>query len=225
MDTPESPSQPFTPKFHILPYENGDKIGYSKIVSTPSFLWHSGRKMVVANIRGHRVPFYLSTGAAGKDSGDESDPNSVPSGKWYAHGGIGEDNWINKTNAWDMKNSFGSKHIHEVKQWLDRNVGDIREDDSVPEFKSNSVTTKAINSGLDPAKFTQDDEAMTVANTREELIKTTRLYGNIFNLLTRVHREPKLPTQQERIQDSGEHMNLLAHAKANPDKNLGTSLP
>ena len=228
MTSAENLGPQFKPHFHVLPYEDGDKLGHSKIVSTTGGFWSSGRKMVVANIRGHRVPFYLSTGAAGKDSGDETDPKSVPAGKWYAHGGIGEDGWINKTNAWDMKNSFGSKHVHDVKQWLDRNVGDIREDDTVPTFETNSVTRDVINTNLHPATLQQDVEAVSKARTRAEAIEArqnTQLHRNILDMLTRVHKEPKLPTQQERIQDSGEHMNLLAHAKANPGKNLGTSLP
>lgn len=54
----------------------------------------SGRAVVVVNIDGHRLPYYVSSGQAGKDA------LGIPSGKWYPVAGIGQKNgdwgWFNK---------------------------------------------------------------------------------------------------------------------------------
>lgn len=47
-------------------------------------------KLVLVDINGVQVPFYLSTGLGGKAN--------VASGKWYPFFGIGDDGWINEEN-------------------------------------------------------------------------------------------------------------------------------
>lgn len=49
-----------------------------------------GRAVAVVNVNGHRIPFYVSSGQAGKDA------LGIPSGKWYPIAGIGDQGWFNK---------------------------------------------------------------------------------------------------------------------------------
>lgn len=58
-----------------------------------------GREMIIVNIGNAKVPFYRSTGQAGK--------KNVPSGKWYVHFGIGDDGWINKGSEEQIANQYG----------------------------------------------------------------------------------------------------------------------
>ncbi|MCQ2571598.1 MAG: hypothetical protein MJ165_01170 [Alphaproteobacteria bacterium] len=57
------------------------------------------RAIVVVNINGHRLPFYVSSGAAGKDKGF-----GIPSGKWYPLQGL-SGRWLNKMPDM-MKNPY-----------------------------------------------------------------------------------------------------------------------
>ncbi|MDR2413346.1 MAG: hypothetical protein LBD50_04025 [Rickettsiales bacterium] len=51
----------------------------------------SGRSVVVVNVNGRKVPFYVSSGKAGKDA------LGIPSGQWYPLVGIGDQGgWFNK---------------------------------------------------------------------------------------------------------------------------------
>ena len=52
----------------------------------------SGRSVVVVNVDSHKIPFYVSSGMAGKDE------FGIPSGVWYPHAGISRygDGWFNK---------------------------------------------------------------------------------------------------------------------------------
>ena len=52
---------------------------------------HSNRAVVVVNINGKRLPFYVSSGAAGKE-----EEYGITSGKWYPLQGISEEGWLNK---------------------------------------------------------------------------------------------------------------------------------
>ena len=52
---------------------------------------NGGRAIAVVNINGRRLPFYVSSGMAGKEK-----EYGIPSGKWYALQGISEGGWLNK---------------------------------------------------------------------------------------------------------------------------------
>jgi len=101
---------------------------------------YHGRMMVLVDFGGTRVPFYLSSGQAGKAK--------VPAGKWYPFFGIGTDGWINKGSELDMVNYYYSAALRAVAHKLDAQIGDIRNDNR-PKY-----ITKAgmdlINAGLDP---------------------------------------------------------------------------
>lgn len=57
----------------------------------------SKRVVALVNIDGHKVPFYVSSGLAGKDA------KGISSGVWYPIAGIGEGGWFNKMP--DMNNN------------------------------------------------------------------------------------------------------------------------
>ncbi|WP_282265634.1 PLxRFG domain-containing protein [Stenotrophomonas sp. PS02298] len=80
---------------------------------------YGGRKMLLRNINGVMVPFYLSTGAGGKAD--------VAAGKWYPFFGIGADGWINKLGSKEINNFYGSAELKKVAEQLDREIGDVRE--------------------------------------------------------------------------------------------------
>jgi len=82
------------------------------------------RKIVMADVNGVSVPFYLSTGLAGK--------KDVKSGKWYPMFGIGEKGWINKTSGVDMNTYYGSPELAAVAKQLDEQIGDVRKSTDHP---------------------------------------------------------------------------------------------
>lgn len=190
------------PHFLAIPYktEEGDT-GVSKIVSINS------RHHVVANIRGHRVPFYLSTGLGGKQG--------VEAGKWYPHFGIGEDGWINKGPEEAMAQHY-SPHLKKVAEWLNRNVGDTAggnislfggDYSGVPVTAEKGPHIDAINKGLSPVSRTESP------------------WPNAESILKRVHTSPTMMSKEDTQKDWENHTLLEKHAKENPQLNLGLNLP
>lgn len=77
----------------------------------------AGRSVVVVNVNGHRIPFYVSSGQAGKDA------LGIPSGKWYPLAGIGQTDrgfgWFNKMA--DM-NHNPVPELDEIASRLEKNL-------------------------------------------------------------------------------------------------------
>lgn len=78
----------------------------------------SGRAIVVVDVGGRHIPFYVSTGTAGKID--------VPTGKWEVFFGIGGGGWFNKTNLNDIVNHYGSEELRQIASKLDEVLGDPR---------------------------------------------------------------------------------------------------
>lgn len=78
----------------------------------------AGRKIVVVSVNGKQIPFYLSTGNAGK--------KNVPAGKWYPVLGMGKDGWIAKGSAAQLAAYYHSPGLRAIGEHLDRTIGDIR---------------------------------------------------------------------------------------------------
>ena len=87
-------------------------IRYSKIIE------NSGRATVLADINGIRVPFYISTGDAGKEN--------VAVGKWYTFFGENEKGWMNKGQQDEINSSYGSKKLAAIENWLDANLNFLK---------------------------------------------------------------------------------------------------
>jgi len=88
----------------------------------------NGRKVVVVDINGTPVPFYLSSGDGGK--------KDVEAGKWYPFFGWGMDGWMNKGKSDEINDYYGSPELRAQAEWLDANIGDIRDDKSIPRDSS-----------------------------------------------------------------------------------------
>lgn len=132
--------------------------GKSKVVD------YGGRKIVVADVNGVKVPFYLSSGFAGK--------SKVPSGKWYPFFGIGADGWINKTSQEEIARYYDDPDLARVSQTLDATIGDIRADQSIPKVGMSGSHMGFINSGLDPSENNTTETGTKVnANIRRILDK------------------------------------------------------
>lgn len=100
----------------------------------------AGRMIVMVNINGVDVPFYLSTGKGGKEN--------VESGKWYPFFGLDPDGWFNKGNQTEINDYYGSAALKAVAKALDNKFGDIRGDAKrkvvAKSYKENPVQFEAI---------------------------------------------------------------------------------
>ena len=136
-----------------IPYDTSEFAGVGQPLRRTSgkapVVNYGGRMMVMRNVNGVQVPFYLSTGSGGK--------KDVPAGKWYPFFGIGADGWINKTGGAEMAGYYGSPALKQAAEELDRTVGDIRDDASVPKVSPTGSHVDYINRGLAPAENQQAD--------------------------------------------------------------------
>lgn len=83
----------------------------------------SGRPVVVVNYDGHKIPFYASSGSAGK--------LDVPTGKWEVFFGFGQDGWFNKTDINAIVNHYNSPELKQIANALDDIIGDQRNVENV----------------------------------------------------------------------------------------------
>ena len=84
---------------------------------------YNGRNIVLMKIGGINIPFYISTGQAGK--------KSVKVGNWYAVFGIGtKAGWINKGTEEQINTQYGYPILQKIAKILNEGVGNIenRED-------------------------------------------------------------------------------------------------
>jgi len=128
-------------------------LSHSKIIT------NAGRTTVLADINGVRIPFYISTGQAGKEN--------VVTGKWYAFFGEHEKGWMNKGTQDQINNSYGSEKLAAIENWLNTNliflknrfIGDTEFSPILPV----SVMTKTkdhlplVNRDLKPASTSRHD--------------------------------------------------------------------
>lgn len=81
----------------------------------------AGRKIVLVNINGVKIPFYLSTGHGMK--------LFVEAGKWYPFFGLDPDGWFNKGTEDDINKFYNSPKLKEIAEKLNKKYGDIRNTD------------------------------------------------------------------------------------------------
>jgi len=132
-----------------IPYETfeknskGEFIKEKTVKGTSKIIDLMGRKVVVFDINGMNVPFYLSSGTGGK--------KNVPSGKWYPFLGVGSDLWFNKSTN-DLIGYFGNSTLEKISKELDRHIGDVRTDETIPKVKSSGIHIDFINKNLNPTE-------------------------------------------------------------------------
>ncbi len=155
------------------------------------------RKIVMADVNGVSVPFYLSTGYGGK--------KNVASGKWYPMFGIGEKGWINKTSGSDMNTYYGSPELAAVAKQLDTQIGDVRNDTSHPvitpykafQTKHDKGAIDFINSPFSnkPAASHDDPDVISTVNKNIEAIK--QAIGNKQTGVITPNKAEGKPVQQD----------------------------
>jgi len=135
------------PKRVPLPGSNG-----MNIVKTSGSM---PRIVVVVDVDGIPMPFYISTGGGGKEN--------VPTGRWYEFWGIGPNGWFNKTSEADILNHYGSAKLKAICDQLDSTVGDIRNmADIIPVMTA--ADKQVINTAKQPI-----DYPPTMGWTQEQL--------------------------------------------------------
>lgn len=132
-----------------IPYETykKDANGYytkNRVKGKSKIIDYADRKVVLFDINGIRIPFYLSSGHAGK--------KDVVAGRWYPFFGIGSDYWFNKGHQSDINNYYGIGIFKSISQSLDSQIGDIRGDGSIPKVAPNGIHLDAINRDLTPTE-------------------------------------------------------------------------
>ena len=79
---------------------------------------YSDRVMVMMKIGKYNIPFYISTGQAGK--------KNVKAGNWYAVFGIGvEKGWINKGTEKEINDNYGFPIFEKLSKILNESIGKI----------------------------------------------------------------------------------------------------
>ena len=141
-----------------------------------------GRKIIVLNINGLNVPFYLSTGSGGK--------KNVEAGKWYPFFGIGEDGWINKTTEEEINNYYNNATLKALAEALDRKIGDIREDNSVPKVSSKGQHLDIINKDMTPTENGNADTVTNLVANRDNFINKLSASKPTEQTKTEIKAEP-----------------------------------
>ena len=91
---------------------------------------YTDRVMVLMKVGKYNIPFYISTGQAGK--------KTVKAGNWYAVFGIGvEKGWINKGSEEEINNNYGFQLFEKLSKILNEGIGVIesREDNGNGKLK------------------------------------------------------------------------------------------
>jgi hypothetical protein len=180
----EETTAPKQPALTTIPYETVQFAGEGQPLQRSSgqadIIDYGGRKIVMREVNGVLVPFYLSTGLGGK--------KDAASGKWYPFFGIGADGWINKTSGKEMADYYGSKALRQAAEELDSTVGDIRQDENIPKVGATGAHIDFINQNLTPA---ENSKANTLTQVRENI-------DNVIAQLepTTVEQTEEAPQQQ-----------------------------
>ena len=83
----------------------------------------NGRAIVMVKVGNKKLPFYISSGSAGK--------TDVSTGKWEFFGGIRSDGWFRKMGIDDINAHYGSAELRQIANALDNNIGDLRDTELV----------------------------------------------------------------------------------------------
>ena len=138
-----------------------------------------GRAIVTIRIGNRKIPFYVSSGLAGK--------TQVPTGKWEIFWGLGpDDEWFNKGSLSGINSHYGSRQLEYIAHELDSKLGDPRSIEYVlstvgrksrPDNAGGfvgvanlgSIDAKSINSGFKYAPRNYDDyDALDVLRANQK---------------------------------------------------------
>ena len=78
-----------------------------------------GRPVALVSVGGKKIPFYISSGTAGK--------TDVPAGSWEFFGGITDKDWFRKGTLEHVINHYNSPALRQIANALDAQIGDTRD--------------------------------------------------------------------------------------------------
>ena len=143
--TPPAEEKPLP--VNMIPYTeskyNSKTQTFDKVKGESEYVSLNGRFIKLVDVNGIKVPFYLSTGRAGKEN--------VPEGKWYPIFGVSTaTGWLNKGTQSQILDYYGSPALRDAAKKLDDEVGDIRAAD-VPRLASGMTKRKGKKGWSDPS--------------------------------------------------------------------------
>ena len=104
-----------------------------------------GRPIVVVNVNGFPIPFYVSTGSGGKAT--------VASNQWYPFWGIGSDGWFNKGSERQINSYYDSPQLKIIADVLNKTLPNALSSRSA--IPDGGGAIEAINAGKSPIAYKQ----------------------------------------------------------------------
>jgi len=140
-----------------------------------------GRPIVVANVDGIPVPFYVSTGRGGKAS--------VASNQWYPFWGIGSDGWFNKGSERQINSYYDNPQLKSIADVLNKALPNVLSNRSAIPDGGSSI--EAINAGKSPIAYKQGS-----ANPEPSLKKMDNMGKSLAAQSARVSPPAHIPDHQ-----------------------------
>jgi hypothetical protein len=156
------------------------------------------RAKVLVNINGVIVPFYLTTGQAGK--------GLVPG--WYPFFGIGKDGWLNKTDKSDMETYY--------ERYWGKETADI--------VKSISEELNSFY-GTNPSTFKNDGDPNATSRPLTTLADKVEDYINSkLNYTPAINNADARKTLRSNVEQLGREINAKYDAKLKTDEQLNETV-
>jgi hypothetical protein len=210
------PEPEAAPEQTPIPWEgaeyDAEEGGFVPTSGTSPMVSLDGRMITIADVNGVKVPFYLSTGRAGK--------RDVIAGKWYPFFGIGNDGWLNKGSQSDINSYYNSPALREAALRLDDSLGDTRQDPNVP------VATKKRKRGqlVSPSIVFINETVGLPGLTHEEVVSNRAgLDSNIAEVIAQFEgrREVTVPGELSMPELApGEERGSVAFPETIPDTSI-----
>lgn len=181
------------------------------------------RNIVVVNINGVHIPFYMSTGRGGKEN--------VQPGLWYPFFGI-KDGWLNKGTQEQINSFYGSPVLQAIAKQLNDTLGTGYVDDIKgpitldPSYQGEYPQIDFINQDMNPTANNKADTVENFNNNVENVL--SKIDSAINKLLPEESPAPveKLPYEDELQPITNTDTVSEAEYKQQIDKtNQGDDLP
>ena len=126
----------------------------------------SGRAIVMVRVGNKKIPFYISSGSAGK--------TDVPTGKWEFFGGITEEKgWFRKGGTIkEINNHYDSAELKQIANALDNTIGDLRD----TELVLKTIGRQELN-GLGKVATCQNAPAISLETINQSFPKPVQRNG------------------------------------------------
>lgn len=125
----------------------------------------SGRAIVMVRVGNKKIPFYISSGSAGK--------TDVPTGKWEFFGGITAKGWFRKgSTIKEINNHYDSAELKQIADALDNKIGDLRD----TELVLKTIGRQELN-GLGKVATCQNAPAISLETINQSFPKPVQRNG------------------------------------------------